>query len=47
MVDGIKEAHVEVKKGIATIESESELDLAYLKEEIEDMGFDFLGKEES
>lgn len=45
MVEGIKEAKVDVKAGIATIVSEAELDLNYLKEEIEDMGFDFLGKE--
>ncbi len=44
MIDGIKSAEVVVEDELAYIESEAELDLEHLKEEIEDMGFEFLGK---
>lgn len=44
MVDGITSAKVVVEDCVAHIESEGELDLDYLKEEIDDMGFDLVGK---
>lgn len=45
-IEGVKEAEVDLESASARIESESQLDLAFLKEEIEDMGFEFLGKED-
>ncbi len=44
MVEGITSANVVVEDCLAYIESETELDIDYLKEEIEDMGFECLGK---
>ncbi len=44
MIEGITSANVVVEDCLAHIESDSELDIDYLKEEIEDMGFECLGK---
>ncbi len=44
MIEGITSANVVVEDCLAHIESDKELDIAYLTEEIEDMGFECLGK---
>ncbi len=45
MVEGITSANVIVEDCVAHIESETALDIDYLTEEIEDMGFECLGVE--
>ncbi len=44
MEENITSAEVKVEEGFAYLESETALDLEHISEEIEDMGFEFLGE---